>query len=121
MSVSNGERAPPKAQPNAPSYADLRRRVLLFASLFCVFVLLVAFAGFGVLRQSAIQAAEKRSRSYSTILSAHLDRTMNALESRLTQIGVQSDRLGVRAAMTRAGCQSCRLPAQARTPSSHFP
>jgi len=94
MSVSNGERAPPKAQPNAPSYADLRRRVLLFASLFCVFVLLVAFAGFGVLRQSAIQAAEKRSRSYSTILSAHLDRTMNALESRLTQIGVQSDRLG---------------------------
>jgi|GEM_PF-3313396 len=90
MSVSNVERV----LPSAPSYADLHRRVLVFASLFCAFALIVAFAGFGVLRQNAIDAAQKRSQSYSTILSAHLDRTMNALESRLSQISVQSERLG---------------------------
>ncbi len=80
--------------PHAPSYTDLRRRVLVFAALFCVFIVIVAFVSFAILRQNAIEAAKDRSQSYSTILSAHLERTMGAMESRLSQIAVQSDRLG---------------------------
>ncbi|MBL8546474.1 MAG: response regulator [Hyphomonadaceae bacterium] len=83
-----------QALPDAPSYTDLRRRVLVFAALFCVFVVAVAFGSFAILRQNAIEAAKDRSQSYSTILSAHLERTMGAMESRLSQIAVQSDRLG---------------------------
>ncbi|MEQ1810402.1 MAG: ATP-binding protein [Terricaulis sp.] len=80
--------------PTAPSYVDLRRRVLTFTTLFGVFVVIVALVGFGQLRQTAIRAAELRAQSYSTILSAHLDRTMGAMDSRLSQIAVQSERLG---------------------------
>ena len=80
--------------PEAPSYMDLRRRVQIFAGLFSVFVILVAFVGFAQLRQNALEAASHRAQSYSTILSAHLERTMGALEGRLTQIAVQSERLG---------------------------
>lgn len=78
----------------APSYVDLRRRVLIFAGLFSVFVVLVAVIGFAQLRENALVAASKRAQSYSSILSAHLDRTMGALDGRLSQIAVQSDGLG---------------------------
>ncbi len=80
--------------PSAPSYVDLRRRVLIFASLFGVFVIIVALVGFAQLRQNAIEAAQTRAVSYSTILSAHLERTMGAMDARLSQIAVQSARLG---------------------------
>jgi signal transduction histidine kinase len=80
--------------PKAPSYSDLRRRVLTFAALFCVFVIIVAFAGFAELRHNAIESARHRAQSYSTILSAHLERTLGAIDARLTQIAVQSERLG---------------------------
>lgn len=80
--------------PEAPSYVDLRRRVLIFAGLFSIFVILVALLGFAQLRQNALEAASQRAQSYSTILSAHLERTMGAMDGRLTQIAVQSERLG---------------------------
>ena len=80
--------------PEAPSYVDLRRRVLIFAGLFSIFVILVALLGFAQLRQNALEAASHRAQSYSTILSAHLERTMGAMDGRLTQIAVQSERLG---------------------------
>lgn len=83
-----------EALPEAPSYLDLRRRVLMFAGLFSIFVIIVAIAGFAQLRNTALLAASHRAQSYSTILSAHLERTMGALDARLTQIAVQSERLG---------------------------
>lgn len=83
-----------QALPDAPSYKDLRRRVLTFAALFCVFIIIVAFVSFAILRHNAIEAAKVRSQGYSTILSAHLERSMGALESRLSLIVLQSDRLG---------------------------
>jgi signal transduction histidine kinase/ActR/RegA family two-component response regulator len=78
----------------APSYADLRRRVLIFASIFCLFVLLVTVAGFVQLRHTALEAARHRAESYSTILGAHMDRTIGAIDARLAQVAVQSERLG---------------------------
>lgn len=83
-----------QALPSALSYADLRRRVLTVASLFGGFVLVVSLVGFAGLHQNAIDAARHRAQSYSTILGAHLDRTMGAMDSRLAQIAVQSERLG---------------------------
>jgi len=80
--------------PDAPSYQDLRRRVLSFAGLFSVFVVVVALVGFSQLRHNALEAASHRAQSYSTILSAHLERTMGAMDGRMTQIAVQSERLG---------------------------
>ena len=80
--------------PGAPSYVDLRRRVVIFAGLFSAFVVIVALVGFAQLRQNAIDAAGQRAQSYSTILSAHLERTMGAMDARLSQIAVQSERLG---------------------------
>lgn len=86
--------AAPQAIPSALSYADLRRRVLAVAGLFGALVLIVSLVGFAGLHQNAIEAARHRAQSYSTILSAHLDRTMGAMDSRLAQIEVQSERLG---------------------------
>ena len=88
--------AAPEHQPvsSALSYADLRRRVLTVAGLFGALVVIVSLVGFAGLHQNAIDAARHRAQSYSTILSAHLDRTMGAMDARLTQIAVQSDRLG---------------------------
>ncbi|MCX7359601.1 MAG: response regulator [Alphaproteobacteria bacterium] len=80
--------------PSALSYADLRRRVLTVAVLFGALVLVVSLVGFAGLHQNAIEAARHRAQSYSTILSAHLDRTMGAMDARLAQIEVQSERLG---------------------------
>ena len=88
--------AAPAHQPasSALSYADLRRRVLAVAGFFGALVVIVSLVGFAGLHQNAIDAARHRAQSYSTILSAHLDRTMGAMDARLTQIAVQSDRLG---------------------------
>ncbi len=80
--------------PQAPSYRDLRRRVLAFAGLFAVFIIVVALIGFAQLRNAAVEAARARAQSYSNILSAHLDRTMGAIDARLAQIVLQSERLG---------------------------
>ncbi len=79
---------------SALSYADLRRRVLTVAGLFGALVVIVSLVGFAGLHQNAIDAARHRAQSYSTILGAHLDRTMGAMDARLTQIAVQSERLG---------------------------
>jgi signal transduction histidine kinase len=80
--------------PRASSYRDLRRRVLAFASLFAVFVIVVALFGFAQLRAGALAAARERAQSYSNILSAHLERTVGAIDARLAQIALQSQRLG---------------------------
>ena len=80
--------------PEARSYLDLRRRVLIFAGAFSIFVTLVALIGFAQLRQNALEAASDRAQSYSTILSAHLERIVGAMDARLIQIAVQSERLG---------------------------
>ncbi|MGD9979830.1 MAG: ATP-binding protein [Hyphomonadaceae bacterium] len=85
---------PPEIVPQAPSYHDLRRRVLVFALLFAIFVVFVSALGIAQLRASAIEAARARAQSYSNILSAHLDRTMGAIDARLEQIALQSERLG---------------------------
>jgi len=84
----------PASSPEAPSYLDLRRRVLVFAGLFSIFIIIVALVGFSQLRSTALEAASHRAQSYSTILSAHLERTMGAMDARLSQIAVQSERLG---------------------------
>jgi len=84
----------PASLPEAPSYLDLRRRVLVFAGLFSIFIIVVALVGFSQLRSNALEAASHRAQSYSTILSAHLERTMGAMDARLSQIAVQSERLG---------------------------
>jgi signal transduction histidine kinase len=78
----------------APSYVALRRRILIFAGLFSVLVIIVVFLGFAQLRNRAIVDAGHRAQGYSTILSAHLERTMGATDARLSQIAVQSERLG---------------------------
>lgn len=83
-----------QALSEAPSYVDLRRRVLIFASLFSIFVVVVALVGFAQLRGNALRAARDRAESYGTILGAHLERTMGAIDARLSQIVVQSERLG---------------------------
>ena len=80
--------------PQAPSYRDLRRRVLAFAGLFSVFIIMVALFGFAQLRTSTLEAARARAQSYSNILSAHLERTMGAIDARLAQIALQSERIG---------------------------
>jgi signal transduction histidine kinase len=80
--------------PQAPSYHDLRRRVLVFAALFSAFIIIVALLGFAQLRANAIDAARARAQSYSNILSAHLDSTVDAMDARLEQIALQSQRLG---------------------------
>lgn len=83
-----------QALPEAPSFVDLRRRVLIFAGLFSIFVVIVALAGFAQLHANAVQAGRERAASYANILGAHLERTMGAIDARLTQIAVQSERLG---------------------------
>jgi signal transduction histidine kinase/ActR/RegA family two-component response regulator len=83
-----------QVQAEAPSFVDLRRRVLMFASLFSVFVVVIALIGFAQLRTNALVAAQDRAESYATILGAHLERTMSSIDSRLSQIAVQSERLG---------------------------
>jgi signal transduction histidine kinase len=80
--------------PRAPSYRDLRRRVLAFAVLFAVFIFIVALFGFAQLRTAAVDSARARAQSYSNILSAHLERTVSGLDARLAQIALQSERLG---------------------------
>lgn len=89
------ETKPPSGSlPEAPSYVDLRRRVLMFAGLFSILVVIVAIIGFAQLRHGALEAASHRAQSYSNILSAHLERTTGAMQSRLEQIAVQSESLG---------------------------
>ncbi|MGQ0534118.1 MAG: response regulator [Caulobacteraceae bacterium] len=68
--------------------------MLLFAGLFAVFIIIVALIGFIQLRANAIEAARNRAQSYSNILSAHLERTIGAIDARLAQIALQSERLG---------------------------
>jgi signal transduction histidine kinase len=77
-----------------PSYRDLRRRVLAFAGLFSVFIIVAAVFGFAQLRAGALESARARAQSYSNILSAHLERTISGLDARLAQIALQGERLG---------------------------
>ena len=90
MADSQGSPAPLRAT----SYADLRRRMLFFAVLFSLFVIGTAAFAFAALRANALRGAEAHAQSYSNILSDHLARTVSSIDARLTQLALQSDRLG---------------------------
>src|SRR6266700_223054 len=90
MAESQGSAAPVQAT----TYADLRRRMLFFAALFSLFVIGTAAFAFASLRANALRAAEAHAQNYSNILSDHLARTVGAIDARLTQLALQSGRLG---------------------------
>jgi signal transduction histidine kinase/ActR/RegA family two-component response regulator len=88
-----------ESQGNAASlrtttYAELRRRMLFFAALFSLFVITTTAFAFASLRSSALRSAEAHAQSYSDILSDHLARTVSAIDARLMQLALQSERLG---------------------------
>lgn len=76
------------------SYTRLRRGALIFTALFSALMVFVAGAGLLVLRENALEAAERRAQSRATILASHLERVTNGIELRLASIAEESPRLG---------------------------
>ncbi len=93
------------ADASAVSYARLRRGVLIFTTLFSLLMVFVAIGGMAVLRNNALEAAERRAQSRATILVSHLERVTNGIQSRLASIAEQSARLGGPRGPTRAWAQ----------------
>jgi signal transduction histidine kinase/ActR/RegA family two-component response regulator len=79
---------------NAPSYRELRQLVTGFAAAFSALIIGVTALGYLQLRDNALRSVERRAQGYSHILSAHLERSMSAIDARLAQIALQSQRLG---------------------------
>src|SRR6185436_17275772 len=86
--------SPRQAADSASSYRELRQLVIGFAVGFSLLIFAVTALGYTQLRANALHAVERRAQGYSHILSAHLERSMSAIDARLAQIALQSPRLG---------------------------